>query len=80
MPGLVFITALTITRMPFLLRGASTLPSEELLTFRLLELEARVELTLCIIFPEELGVAFPFPRLLLDWLLDLDFALDACLV
>ena len=56
------------------------LPSEEPLTLRLLELEARIELTLCVVFSEELWVDFPLPRLLLDRLLDLDFPLDVCLV
>ena len=64
--------------VPF--KGASTSPSEEPSTFRFLELEVQVELTLCIVFPEELGVDFPLPRLLLDQLLDLDFPLDVCLV
>ena len=80
MPGIASITALTITGMSFLVRGASTSPSEEPLTLHLLELEARVELTLSVVLPEELGVDFPLPQLLLNWLLDLDFPLDACLV
>ena len=70
--------------MSFLVRGAlteaSTSPSEEPSTLLLLELEARVELTLRIVLPEELGVDFPLPRLLLNRLLDLDFPLDTCLV
>ena len=78
-PGIASITALTITRMSFVVRGASTealiLPSEQPLTLRLLELEAQMELTLRVIFAEELGVDFPLPRLLLNWLLDLDFLL-----
>ena len=83
-PGIASITALTITGMSFFVRGASTeasiSPSEEPSTLRLLELEVRVELTLCIVFLEEFGVDFPLPQLLLNWLLDLDFPLDACLV
>ena len=60
---------------------SSTSPSEEPSTLCLLELEARVELMLCVVFfSEELGVDFPLPRLLLDRLLDLDFPLDTCLV
>ena len=54
-------------------KGGSTSPSEEPSTFCLLELEARVELMLYVVFSEELGVDFPLPRLLLDRLLDLDF-------
>ena len=60
-------------------KGASTKaltsPSEEPSTLRLLELEAGVKLTLRVVFPEELGVDFPLPQLLLNWLLDLDFPL-----
>ena len=69
--------------MSFLVRGASTeastSPPEEPSTLRLLELEARVELTLRVVLPEELGGDFPLPRLL-NRLLDLDFPFDACLV
>ena len=59
---------------------APTSQSEEPSTLHLLELEVQVELTLCVILPEELGVHFPLPRVLLNRLLDLDFPLDACLV
>ena len=64
-PGIASITALTITGMSFLVREASTeastSPAEEPSTLRLLELEARVELMLRVVLPEELGVDFPLP-------------------
>ena len=80
LPGIASITALTITGMSFLVRGTSTSPSEEPLILRLLELEARMELMLRVVLPEELGLDFPLLRLLLNRLLDLDFPFDACLV